>query len=110
MKKNMIRISVCLATLALVVLLGRMPPIQNAEANRVTPSVAEASHGQIALACPGRIEGKSETISVGAAIDGVIQTISVREGQEVSKGETLAVIGCSDLQSSREVARAEADS
>jgi multidrug resistance efflux pump len=109
MKKNLIRISLCLTALALVVLLGRMPPIQRAQA-RVTAPLAESSQAQIALACPGRIEGKSETISVGAAIDGVIQSINVREGQVVTRGETLALIGCSDLYSSREVARAETDS
>ena len=109
MKKNLIRISVCLAALALVVLLGRMPPIQKAQA-RVTTPLADVGQAQIALACPGRIEGRSETISVGAAIDGVIQSINVREGQTVTRGEALAVIGCSDLNSSREVARAEADS
>jgi multidrug resistance efflux pump len=109
MKKNLVRISLCLAALALVVLLGRMPPIQRAQA-RVTTPVVESSQAPIALACPGRIEGKSETISVGAAIDGVIQSINVREGQAVTRGETLALIGCSDLHSSREVARAETDS
>ena len=52
MKKNLIRISVCLAALALVVLLGRMPPIQKAQARVTTTPVADPSQAQIALACP----------------------------------------------------------
>ena len=111
MKKNLIRVVICLTGLALALVLVKLTPIQMvAQANRVAAPVAEASQEPIALACPGRIEGKSETISVGAATDGVIQAIRVREGQDVVKGEALAEIGCSDLNSSREVARAEADS
>jgi len=111
MKKNLIRVAVCLTGLALALLLVKMTPIQMvAQASRVASPVAEVSPEPIALACPGRIEGKSETISVGAATDGVIQAIRVHEGQDVEKGEALAEIGCSDLNSAREVARAEADS
>jgi len=111
MKKNLIRIALCLVGLALALVVARMTPIQMvAQANRVASPGAESAQEPIALACPGRIEGKSETISVGAATDGVVQSIWVHEGQSVTKGEALAGIGCGDLESSREVARAEADS
>ncbi len=111
MKKNLIRLMACLAGLALAMFLVRMTPVQMvAEANRVGSPSSQTRQEPIALACPGRIEGKSETILVGAATDGVIQAIRVHEGDEVKQGQALAEIGCSDLQSAREVAKAEADS
>src|SRR5437879_8609338 len=48
----------------------------------------------VALASPGRIEGKSDTIEVGAAIDGVIQSIPVKEGQQVRQGQVVAELDC----------------
>jgi ABC exporter DevB family membrane fusion protein len=64
----------------------------------------------IAVASPGRIEGRSDSIDVGAAIDGVIQAIHVREGQQVKRGQVLAELDCRDLKSVLPVARAEAES
>src|SRR5271163_672762 len=100
MKKKLVRLMACLAGLGLALFLIRMTPVQMvAQANRVGSPAAEARPEPIALACPGRIEGKSETVAVGAGTDGVIQAIRVREGDEVTKGEALAEIACSDLQS-----------
>jgi ABC exporter DevB family membrane fusion protein len=65
---------------------------------------------QIALASPGRIEGRSDVVNVGAAIDGVIRSIHVQEGQVVRKGEVLAELACDDLESSLQVATAHRDS
>jgi multidrug resistance efflux pump len=64
----------------------------------------------VRLACPGRVEGRSDTIDVGAAIDGVVQSILVREGQEIQQGDVMAEIGCEDLRSAWKVAAAEAES
>ena len=49
---------------------------------------------EVTLACQGRVEGRSETVEVGAAADGVIQTVYVKEGERVAKGAKLAEIGC----------------
>lgn len=68
------------------------------------------SAGPIALACPGRIEGRSETVNVGAAIDGVVRSIHVKESQTVRRGDVLAELDCSDLQSALQVAKANRDS
>ena len=111
MTKNLIRVAVCLTGLAVALFLVKMTPMQMvAQANRASASTAGRAAEPIALASPGRIEGRSETISIGAATDGVIRAIKVHEGQEVVKGQALAEIGCSDLDSAREVSRAEADS
>ncbi len=64
----------------------------------------------IKLASPGRIEGQSDAVDVGAATDGVIQSIRVHEGQKVSRGQVLAELDCPDLQSTLPVAAAEAES
>jgi len=39
------------------------------------------------------------TVEVGEVVDGVVQTVFVKEGEIVSKGAKLAEIGCPDLQS-----------
>lgn len=72
--------------------------------------VAATPGSPVALASPGRIEGLSDSISVGAAIDGVIQSIQVKEGDRVAKGQVLAAIGCTDLESALHVAESEAES
>jgi ABC exporter DevB family membrane fusion protein len=64
----------------------------------------------VVLASPGRIEGLSDLVGVGAAIDGVIQTIHVKEGQAVQQGEILAELECNDLQSSLKVSNSELES
>src|ERR1700732_2181869 len=64
----------------------------------------------VVLASPGRIEGLSDLVGVGAAIDGVIQTIHVKEGQQVQQGDILAELECNDLQSALRVASSELES
>src|SRR5258707_3693554 len=53
----------------------------------------------VALASPGRIEAESDVVEVGAAIDGVIHTVYVKEGQQVSRGQVLAALDCRQLSS-----------
>src|SRR5258706_10298161 len=65
---------------------------------------------RIGVASPGRIEGKSDSIDIGAAIDGVIQEMYVREGDNVERGQVLAELDCRDLKSMLPVTRAEAES
>lgn len=64
----------------------------------------------IALASPGRIEARSDLVNVGAAIDGVVKTIYVTEGEAVKRGAILADLACDDLKSSLQVAMANRDS
>ena len=65
---------------------------------------------RIALASPGRIEARSDLVNVGAASDGVVRTIYVREGQTVKRGAVLADLACDDLQAALQVATANRDS
>ncbi len=69
-----------------------------------------AKSPEVALACPGRIEGRSEAIEVGAAADGVLKAVYVKEGQTVKRGSLLAEIDCADLNAGLQAAEAEAES
>jgi HlyD family secretion protein len=59
----------------------------------------------IVLACTGRVEGDSEAISIGAGIDGVIARIHVKEGEQVTAGEIMALIERDELIAELEEAR-----
>ena len=50
------------------------------------------------LAAPGRVEGASDVVEVGAAVDGVLAEVRVVEGQTVKSGELLARLACDDLE------------
>ena len=63
----------------------------------------------VAFASPGRVEGASETTQVGAAADGILKAVYVKEGQFVKRGTLLGEIGCDDLQASLQTAMAEAE-
>src|ERR1700732_1269759 len=66
--------------------------------------------GAVVFASPGRVEGASETTQVGAATDGVLKGVYVKEGQFVKRGALLGEIACDDLQPALQTAMAEADS
>ncbi len=111
MKKSAIRIAIGVAALCLLgILLRVLTSGPTVAAMRDTGVEKQADSDPVVVACPGRVEGRSDTIAVGAATDGVVQAVHVREGDIVAKGAVLAEIGCSDIQSSLSVAQAEAES
>lgn len=71
---------------------------------------AVSSVSGVQLAALGRVEGRGETISIGAATDGVVQAVFVSEGQDVKKGTLLASINCDDISEEVDLAKAQADS
>jgi multidrug resistance efflux pump len=64
---------------------------------------------EVVFAAPGRTEGLSDTIEVGAAADGVLKSVDVTENQDVKKGTLLGEIACDDLDAALQTALAEAD-
>jgi HlyD family secretion protein len=64
---------------------------------------------EVVFAAPGRVEGLSDTINVGAAADGVLKVVYVTEDQFVKKGTVLAEIACDDLNATLQASLAEAD-
>jgi HlyD family secretion protein len=76
----------------------------------LVPVTAETSNTpKLALASPGRIEGRSDLVNVGAATNGLVRAIHVKEGQTVHQGDVLAELDCGDLQSAVQVAMANRD-
>ena len=63
----------------------------------------------VVFASPGRVEGLSDTTQVGAAADGVLKAIYVKENQFVTKGTLMGEIACDDLNSMLQTALAEAE-
>jgi multidrug resistance efflux pump len=80
---------------------------RNSVQARGTPNNAS---GAVVFASPGRVEGASETTQVGAAADGVLKAVYVKEGQFVKRGALLGEIACDDLRPALQTAMAEADS
>jgi HlyD family secretion protein len=70
---------------------------------------SDSAAATVVFASPGRVEGASETTQVGAAADGILKAVYVKEGQFVKRGTLLGEIGCDDLQASLQTATAEAD-
>jgi multidrug resistance efflux pump len=73
-----------------------------------TNSSAASKSDSVVLACPGRVEGVSEAINIGAGIDGVIAEIRVKEGETVAAGQIVAVINRDELIAQLSEARAAA--
>ena len=80
---------------------------RNSVQARGTPNNAS---GSVVFASPGRVEGASETTQVGAAADGILKSVYVKEGQFVKRGTVLGEIACDDLRPALQTAMAEADS
>lgn len=57
-----------------------------------------SQHKDIVLGCPGRVEGASEVVNVGSGADGVITAIFVKEGEQVKKGDPIALIECEAIK------------
>jgi HlyD family secretion protein len=66
-----------------------------------TPTVTAAVSPALPVvaAAQGRVEGRTKNIEVEASVDGVIRSLSVKEGQIISKDGTIGEIACDNLGS-----------
>lgn len=64
----------------------------------ITPAFgdSEPKAPKIAAAAPGRVEGSSDLILVGASVTGTVERVDVRQGDRVKAGQTLLRILCDD--------------
>ena len=78
----------------------------------VTQAAAPVRENQptVALAAPGRVEGKTDPVNISAGIDGVLSSVLVDEGDQVRAGTLVARVDRPDLASELQQARAMADS
>jgi|SRR5579862_1376376 len=101
-------------SLALFLVYVPAAPIKAAAPEDVRASadkaVSASRPSSVSVASPGRIEAQSDSIAVGSAIDGVVRSILVREGEKVARGQVLAELDCRELEASLGVVRAEAES
>jgi HlyD family secretion protein len=59
------------------------------------------------IAAPGYVEPLSEEIEVGAEIAGKLKNVSVEEGEQVVKGQVLAVLENTDFETAIQTAQAQ---
>ena len=91
---------------AAILFLGTIRNRNSVQARGIPPDSATAT---VAFASPGRVEGASETTQVGAAADGIVKGVYVKEGQFVKRGTLLGEIACDELQAGLQTTIAEAD-
>ena len=89
-----------------VAFLGTTRNRNSVQARGIPSNSATAT---VAFASPGRVEGASETTQVGAAADGILKAVYVKEGQFVKRGTLLGEIACDELQAGLQTTVAEAD-
>jgi HlyD family secretion protein len=89
-----------------VAFLGTTRNRNSVQARGIPSNSATAT---VVFASPGRVEGASETTQVGAAADGILKAVYVKDGQFVKRGTLLGEIACDELQASLQTAVAEAD-
>src|SRR5258708_19811311 len=99
--------SVALVVAIAAALFGTSRNRNSVEAHGTSASDPSAA---IVFASPGRVEGASETTQVGAAADGVLKSVYVKEGQFVKRGTLLGEIACDDLQPALQTSMAEPNS
>jgi HlyD family secretion protein len=69
-------------------------PIVSAIAN----AADDAARRKVVAAAPGRIEGSADAVSVGASITGIVEQVTVRQGDPITAGQVLVRIACKDIQ------------
>src|SRR6266481_4710228 len=103
-----IGVSAIVLVIVVVAFVGTMRSRNSVQARGIGSENAAAA--AVVFASPGRVEGASETTQVGAAADGILKVVYVKEGQFVKRGTLLGEIACDDLQPALQTAMAEADS
>src|SRR5882672_8716829 len=98
--------SAIVLVIVVVAFLGTTRNRNSVQARGIGPDTAATT---VVFASPGRVEGASETTKVGAAADGILKAVYVKEGQFVKRGTLLGEIACDELQAGLQTAVAEAD-
>ena len=98
------------AIVLVIVGVGFLGTTRNRNSVQARGIPSDSVTATVAFASPGRVEGASETTQVGAAADGILKAVYVKEGQFVKRGTLLGEIACDELQASLQTAIAEADS
>jgi len=95
-------IPILIVTMALAALYGA--PVR-AQAN----GAGTNDHAKVIAAAPGRIEGSAEAVDIGGSFGGVVETVVVKQGDRIVKGQLLVRVDCSDIAAQLEQRKAEYD-
>lgn len=68
-----------------------------------------AARSKIVAAAPGRIEGSAQSVAVGAAISGIVDKVTIRQGDRVAAGQILVRIACREIEAQLSMRVAEHD-
>src|ERR1700720_4149261 len=98
------------AIVLIIVTVAFLGPTRNRNSVQALGKPADGGTATVTFASPGRVEGASETTQVGAAADGLLKAVYVKEGQFVKRETLLGEIACDDLRAGLQTAMAEADS
>ena len=98
-----------LAVVLMIMVVAFFGTSRNRNSVEARGTSSDNSAAEVLFASPGRVEGASETTQVGAAADGILKAVSVKEGQFVKRGTLLGEIACDDLQASLQTTLAETD-
>lgn len=96
------------AGLALIAAAGALGFLRSSQLTHVQAAVP-TTQLTVAFASLGRVEGLSDATQVGAAADGIVKAVYVKEGQFVKQGTLLGEINCDDLKAAMNTALADAD-
>jgi HlyD family secretion protein len=69
-----------------------------APASAQTGGESVGARRKVVAAAPGRVEGSADAVMVGASIGGIIDKVTVRQGDMVKAGQLLVRIVCRDLE------------
>jgi HlyD family secretion protein len=94
------------AALVLVVLLTVFS-VRTHTAESVAAAAPEPAQSEPLIAGPGRVEPVSEDIAIGSELSGKLRSVLVEEGDQIRKGQVLAVLENDDYRA--EVLAAQAD-
>jgi len=61
------------------------------------PAAPDAQR-KVVAAAPGRIEGSQDAVAVGASISGIVDKVTVGQGDKVAAGQVLVRIACRDVE------------
>src|ERR1700738_4698689 len=82
------------AIVLIIVAVAFLGTTRNRNSVQALGKPADGATAPVTFASPGRVEGASETTQVGAAADGLLKAVYVKEGQFVKRVSLLGEIAC----------------
>jgi multidrug resistance efflux pump len=75
----------------------------------VSQPVIASPPGDAAMSAPGRVEGRSDTLSIGTSVTGTIAELLVGPGSRVAAGQHLVKVECGPIERQLDARKADLD-